>query len=1038
MPKNWPRIEELFHKAAALPPSERSAFLSQVCGSDPSARMEVEGLLAADATVKELPPAFVTGMQEMAPGERLGDYQIEGSCGHGATGTVYRARDTRSGGKVAIKVFPPLMSPEQRRRYQKEGQAASVVRHPAVVRVLEAASAGNRDFLVMEYVEGQTLGEVIPTGGMSIEAALDLSRLILEGLSTAHSAGIIHRDLKPSNIMVDLNGGVRILDFGLAKVVAPMGDAVPSSDSRQETALMSIETATGQILGTVCYLSPEQAEGRPVDVRTDVFSFGVVLYEMLTGAKPFDRRSLAGTLSAILRDTPVPVRKLSSGTPRDVARLIGRCLEKDREKRFRSAGELLDAVLACQAGLESRIRRAVRFLRRPKVLAPVALGLVLTMAGAGYLGTRWLRIRRARQVTEPRIVQLVGNHFYNAADELVRQIETTVPNDQTVRDFIRDYRIVTSVTTTPAGAEVSIKDYGMPDAPWRVLGKAPLQNITMPLGYMRWRVSSPEYRTREFAETGIQPGVQQPMIRFALYREEGSPADMELVPAGPTRGAGAVKVPEFWMDRFEVTNRRYQDFVDAGGYRKPELWQEPFVKDGKTLTWEQAMAEFRDKTGRPGPADWELAKYPEGKADNPVTGVSWFEAAAYARFAKKRLPSYVEWQRAGSTEELYADSLLVSNFSGKGLAPVGSYHGLGRFGTYDLYGNCKEWIWNEYRPGQRMVMGGGWDEVYYAAMGLDEAKPLERRADIGFRCARSEQPPPPTFLETVHIRPDRDYSQEKPVDDETFAGFRKQFDYDPAPLHQKTEEIDDSNPYWRKEKVSFDAVYGGQRVTAFLFLPRGSAPPYQTVVYYASGLALGEKSSSHLEMWFLEPLIRSGRAVLYPVLWGMYERKEVLKGNRTEQFRTSSVRSVLDMRRSLDYLETRPENDQAKLSYFGFSYGTLFAPVVLATETRFKVAELAVGGLPPGKVPIDFDPFQFARRVHIPVLMMNGRYDLHYSLEASQKPLWNALGTPPADKKQVLLEAGHAMVGFPASTRESLDWLDRYLGPVPIPITQRH
>ena len=212
---------------------------------------------------------------------------------------------------------------------------------------------------------------------------------------------------------------------------------------------------------------------------------------------------------------------------------------------------------------------------------------------------------------------------------------------------------------------------------------------------------------------------------------------MELVPAGSTRGASAVKVPEFWLDRFEVTNRHYQDFVDAGGYGKPEFWQEPLVSDGKTLTWEQAMSVFRDKTGRPGPADWELGKYPEGKGDYPVTGVSWYEAAAYARFAGKRLPAYVEWQRAARTEWLYADALLVSNFSGKGLAPVGSYRGLDRFGTYDLFGNCKEWLWNEYRPGQRMVMGGAWDEAYYASMMTDEATPMERRANIGFRCARS-------------------------------------------------------------------------------------------------------------------------------------------------------------------------------------------------------------------------------------------------------------------------------------------------------------
>ena len=174
-------------------------------------------------------------------------------------------------------------------------------------------------------------------------------------------------------------------------------------------------------------------------------------------------------------------------------------------------------------------------------------------------------------------------------------------------------------------------------------------------------------------------------------------------------------------------------------------------------------------------------------------------------------------------------------------------------------------------------MGGAWDEAYAFAGAPDEAIPMERRANIGFRCARSDAPPPPAFLAGVRVQPDRDYSQEKPVDDQTFAGLRKQFDYDLAPLNQRTEEIDDSNPYWRKEKVSFDAVYSGPRVTAFLFLPRGSAPPYQTVVYYASGIALGEKSSSHLEMWFLEPLIRSGRAVLFPVLWGCMNVKPKLK-----------------------------------------------------------------------------------------------------------------------------------------------------------------
>jgi eukaryotic-like serine/threonine-protein kinase len=190
-------------------------------------------------------------------------------------------------------------------------------------------------------------------------------------------------------------------------------------------------------------------------------------------------------------------------------------------------------------------------------------------------------------------------------------------------------------------------------------------------------------------------------------------------------------------------------------------------------------------------------------------------------------------------------------------------------------------------------------------------------------------------------------------------------------------------------------------------------------------------------MWFLEPLIRSGRAVLYPVLWSMYERKEVVQEKGVERLRLGMVRGVLDMRRSLDYLETLPEIDRAKLAYFGFSYGALFSAPVLASEPRFKAAELAVGGLLPDAAPRDVDPFQYAPHVHTPVLMMNGRYDLAYPVESSQIPLLNTLGTPKADKRHVLLEAGHAMVGFAASTRESLDWLDRYLGPVQVPVVAR-
>ncbi len=1021
MKQDWQKVEELFHQASDRAPDERSAFLASACAGDAVLLHEVEGLLSADSSDRDLPTPFVSPTGP-APGVRLDRYEILQACGQGATGTVYHARDTETGSDVAIKIFPPFRTAEQRRRYLKEARATAPLHHPHIARVQRVGKAGDRDYLVMDYVDGRTLGAVIPTGGLPIERALDLARMILDGLAAAHRAGIVHRDLKPSNLMLDCSGQVKILDFGLAKMIEGGAESA-GADSRpsDERLTASLGTATGQIIGTACYLSPEQAEGFPVDARSDVFSFGVVLYEMLTGEKPFDRGSLAGTLSSILRDTPPSVSKLSPGTPRDVVRLVERCLEKNRDKRFRTAAEAQDALLACQARLRSPRYRAVLFLRRPRILVPALVLLAALLCGAAFWGMRWMRVRNARQVIEPEIASLVEQHLYNAADELVRRIAPIVPTDAPVREFRRDYRLVTSVLTTPPGAEVAIKDYATPNAPWRVLGKAPLPKATIPLGYFRWRVTAPAYRTREFAETGIL----QPTIHFTLYPDAGNPPDMVLIPAG-----GNVNVPEFWLDRFEVTNRQYLEFVKAGGYRRREFWQEPFARDGATLTWDQAMESFHDQTGRPGPATWELETYPDGKADFPVTGVSWYEAAAYARFAGKSLPTWFHWRRAARSEALYADPVLASNFSGKGLAPVGSFQAMDRYGTYDLAGNAKEWIWNEAAPGMRLVLGGAWDEAYYASAEPDVAPPMDRRSNIGFRCAKYIVPPTEAFTERVKLGPERDFTREKPVDDATFTQFKKLYDYAPTPLRASVDATDETDRYWRTERVSFDATYGNQRVTAYLFIPRGAKPPYQTVVYYPSGIAFSEKSSSRLEMWYLSPLIRSGRAVLYPVLWGTYERRENLPVGVAQKLGLRTIREIQDLRRSLDYLDTRADIDQRKLAFFGFSSGALLSPIALAVEPRFQAAILAVGGLSVTGVPPETDPLNFASRAKTPVLMMNGRYDNRFPLEASGRPLINLFGAPRADKKLVILETGHAMVGFPATTRESLAWLDRYLGPV--------
>ena len=192
---------------------------------------------------------------------------------------------------------------------------------------------------------------------------------------------------------------------------------------------------------------------------------------------------------------------------------------------------------------------------------------------------------------------------------------------------------------------------------------------------------------------------------------------------------------DYWIDRYEVTNKQFKEFLDNGGYSKPEFWKQPFNKDGRNLSWHEAMDMFRDTTGRPGPATWALSDYPRGQDDFPVSGVSWYEAAAYAEFARKALPTIYHWATAASPMAS-ASILPVSNFGTQGPARVGSFRGMSWFGAYDMAGNVKEWCWNEAGSGKRYILGGAWDEPLYMFNNADARSPFERSPDFGFRCAK--------------------------------------------------------------------------------------------------------------------------------------------------------------------------------------------------------------------------------------------------------------------------------------------------------------
>src|SRR5512135_2897842 len=274
-------------------------------------------------------------------GKTISHYRITEKLGEGGMGVVYKARDTHLDRFVAIKVLPPekVADPDRKRRFVQEAKAASALNHPNIVTIHDIDQADGIDFIAMECVAGKTLDELIPRKGMRLSLALKYAVQIADALARAHGAGIIHRDLKPSNVMVDEHGLVKVLDFGLAKLTETAGPEA-------ETAATG--TGEGALVGTPAYMSPEQAEGKRIDTRSDIFSFGSMLYEMLTGQRAFRGDTKASTIASILREEPKPVSQVAEGVPRDAEKIVRRCLRKDPEKRFQTMADVRVALQELQ------------------------------------------------------------------------------------------------------------------------------------------------------------------------------------------------------------------------------------------------------------------------------------------------------------------------------------------------------------------------------------------------------------------------------------------------------------------------------------------------------------------------------------------------------------------------------------------------------------------------------------------------------------------------------------------------------------------
>jgi len=967
--------------------------------------------------------------------ERLRDaladrYRIGRELGSGGMAMVYRAHDLRHDRAVAIKILRAgVAAALGRERFLREITVTAGLDHPHILPLLDSGEAAGVLYYVMPCVEGESLRERLRREArLPVDEAIAIARELADALQYAHDAGIIHRDVKPENILL-AGGHARLADFGIAQANA----TTPGPPLTQ----------TGFVIGTTRYMSPEQALGLPLDNRSDIYSLGCVLYEMLTGSAPGPHAELA----------PIPH---VDDIPAVVEPAIRRALAPRPEERFESAADfargLAGTANSASEGTPAQVARApvyagttvlvgARNRQNPITRSGAVAVLLVLTSGIGYwlwgppATTRWLSNKAL-----PAVEEALNSADYEAAWAVVRQIATRTPDSPELQRLWPRISWRVTLRSEPAGARVFRQGYAAPEGQWEDLGVTPLVDIRVPHGLSRLRFELQGYRPLVRAlggghfnwaelKAGDPDGLLVGPEVYRLDTDATLPSDMVRVP-GWTRSTGGrkVQVKDFFLGRHEVTNAQFKRFVDARGYERKELWDEVVVH-GTTLSWGEAMKMFVDRAGRPGPATWEAGTYREGEDDFPVSGVSWYEAAAFARFAGRELPTVYHWQQA-LAKAMFPWLLPASNFGGQGPRAVTSSRSMSYVGAYDMTGNVREWTSSRLGD-QRIIVGGSWNDPYYIA-GTDDtaAPPEDRSTGNGIRLmTTADEPDVAARLRApVEARTTVSATSPPPVTDEVYAAYRRVFDYGDKPLNASIDAVDRSR-LWTRERIQVDAGYGTERLPIHLYVPTTGSPPFQAVVYWPGWDTFWLNDIDDYFARQIDFLVKSGRVVAFPVYKGTFERRlqqAQLPPFDSVEYRDNTIEAVKDLRRTVQYLHTRSEIDHAALAFLGYSWGGVNAPLALAQEPRLKVGVIEIGLLPKMPSTPEVDPVNALPRVHQPTLLLSGEFDPLVPLDNANR-YFALLGTPAGDKRHVVAIGGH-FIPRELLIRETVGWLDRHLG----------
>jgi serine/threonine protein kinase/formylglycine-generating enzyme required for sulfatase activity/cephalosporin-C deacetylase-like acetyl esterase len=1040
----------------------------------------------------------------------LGDFRLIRPIGRGGMGVVYEAEQISLKRRVALKILPlaAVLDPKQLARFKNEAQAAASLDHPHIVSVYAVGSDRGVHYYAMQFIEGLSLAEAVEKlGARSVElgagdcgveeqkssgvkeqtcsysttpllhscsvppsetrclsslstersqrpadyfrSVAQLGIQAAEALHYAHEMGVVHRDVKPSNLLLDNDGQLYVADFGLAI-----------------TASGSELTMTGDLLGTLRFMSPEQAAGRRalVDRRTDIYSLGASLYELATLQPAFPEEDRVRLLQQIVTDPPQVPSQINYDIPKDLETIILKAMAKEPSSRYETAQELADdlgrfiKLEPIRARRISKLEHARSWCRRNKAVASLAAAVAAAAIVVGVSWTAWrmVNVSWARQHA-PVIDELaLAGRTFDAYDLAVR-VRNYLPDEPTptLMSVISD---TLSVTSDPRDARVYLKRFVPGPAseapPPTLVGTTPISKLEVARGSYIVSVEKEGFEPFQRTWSNVISGSIEAPILFPpveivaiLTPAAKAPAGMVFVPGGEYRldrwsrlTEAKVNLHGYFIDEFEVSNHQYKEFVDARGYLNVSYWTRPFVKDGRTLAREEALRELVDSTGQPGPRHWSRGTYSEGKADHPVTNITWYEAAAYAAFRGKSLPTIFQWEKSarygantnplgvtmpwGMQEGLMAGR---ANLSTSGTIPVGSMEfGMSPFGCYDMAGNVAEWCLNETSEGF-ITSGGSWASNPLAWGYYGKAPGFRHSDEVGFRCVLS---PAGAAGDqgAMWIDLDDQVPQLTPAPGAEVKTWFAHYEYDrDVPLDERVESTETDE--WRRERITYNGA-DGQRSLAYLYIPKHFPGPHQVIHLRPAG-DVGHKFRTVPQSIEADygSFVRSGRAVFAVVLSGYPERETptglVAPNPASIEFVEANAREIVDMRRGLDYLLARDDVDAGGIAFLGVSFGGGHM-VLPAIESRYRAVVLAEVFIANSVDHPAANAVNFAPLIQAPKLLVHGRYDEANPLKTMAEPLFNLITEP---KKMVVYDGGHR----PDSeyrVQVVNSWLDETLGPV--------